>query len=287
MKFDLHGFYQDLCQTIIPYLEKHLLKNDTFSQAGITVSEPIAAHPLIRLSFPTTQQANLYVVMRYLEGLPYMQYRIYRVGKQIVITEDEAYKGEKETSIERIKTFLFNLERRTVDLGIAFTLLTPYAIASTESRVTLRLRVNSIKNAHKLCDYVDIHWAPELEKKFILKMEVPIEDMQRYNSGAFTPKSSYEEKTPGLVIPLQRTGESVVLTEREKQILLFICEECNDAEIARKLHIVKSAVKRCVGDLLLKINAKTIAGLAIYAMKTGLFSLTEIPALGSEDEKIG
>ncbi|MBN2727774.1 MAG: response regulator transcription factor [Bacteroidales bacterium] len=63
------------------------------------------------------------------------------------------------------------------------------------------------------------------------------------------------------------------LSEREKEILYNICIGLSNLEIADKLFISKRTVDKHRENILLKTNAGNTAGLVIYAIKNGIFSI--------------
>lgn len=73
---------------------------------------------------------------------------------------------------------------------------------------------------------------------------------------------------------LKNTGNiSIELTERETEILRFICKEYSNAEIAEKLFISVRTVEGHRTNLLLKTGCKNTAGLALFAVKHKIFEL--------------
>jgi DNA-binding NarL/FixJ family response regulator len=65
----------------------------------------------------------------------------------------------------------------------------------------------------------------------------------------------------------------VELTERENEILLFICREFSNAEIARELSLSIRTVEGHRNNLLLKTGCRNSAGLVMFALKHGLFQI--------------
>lgn len=61
------------------------------------------------------------------------------------------------------------------------------------------------------------------------------------------------------------------LTNREKEILHFICREFTSPEIAEKLFISESTVNGHRNNLLAKTYARNTAGLVLFAIKNNLF----------------
>jgi DNA-binding NarL/FixJ family response regulator len=65
----------------------------------------------------------------------------------------------------------------------------------------------------------------------------------------------------------------VELTERENEMLLFICREYSNAEIARELNLSIRTVEGHRNNLLLKTGCRNSAGLVMFALKHGLFQI--------------
>jgi DNA-binding NarL/FixJ family response regulator len=63
----------------------------------------------------------------------------------------------------------------------------------------------------------------------------------------------------------------VKLSEREKQVLVLICNEFNNAEIAGQLYLSPRTVEGHRNNLLSKIGCRNTAGLVIFAVKYALF----------------
>lgn len=63
-----------------------------------------------------------------------------------------------------------------------------------------------------------------------------------------------------------------ILSDREKQVLLLICEEFETKEIAEKLSIGIRTIESHRRNLLAKTNSRNMAGLVIYAVTHGLFN---------------
>ncbi|MEP5613461.1 MAG: response regulator transcription factor [Cyclobacteriaceae bacterium] len=70
--------------------------------------------------------------------------------------------------------------------------------------------------------------------------------------------------------PKQRLSLESDLTEREKEVLLLITEECSNQEIADQLFISIRTVETHKRNLLEKTGCKNIAGLVMYAVERNL-----------------
>ncbi len=62
----------------------------------------------------------------------------------------------------------------------------------------------------------------------------------------------------------------VLLTQREREILILICEEFNNQEIADKLFISKQTVETHRKNIMHKVECKSVVGLIKYAMQIDL-----------------
>lgn len=65
-------------------------------------------------------------------------------------------------------------------------------------------------------------------------------------------------------------GDNIVLTDREMDVLLRICEEKTDTQIAEELLISKLTVESYRKSLIKKIGVKKSIGLAIFAIRENL-----------------
>jgi DNA-binding NarL/FixJ family response regulator len=64
-----------------------------------------------------------------------------------------------------------------------------------------------------------------------------------------------------------------MLTEREKEILLLVCQEYTNKEIAEKLNLSVRTIDGHRNRLLKKVGARNAAGLVKFALRTGFYSL--------------
>jgi len=63
----------------------------------------------------------------------------------------------------------------------------------------------------------------------------------------------------------------IILSPREQQVLELICMELNTAEIAAKLFISARTAEGHRNNLLLKTGCRNVAGLVVFAVKSGIF----------------
>jgi two-component system, NarL family, response regulator NreC len=64
-------------------------------------------------------------------------------------------------------------------------------------------------------------------------------------------------------------------SEREKEIILFICAEFTNKEIGDKMFLSKRTVDGYRAKIMEKMEVKSTAGIVIYAVRQGLFKLDE------------
>lgn len=66
-----------------------------------------------------------------------------------------------------------------------------------------------------------------------------------------------------------------LFSEKEKEIICYVCEEKSSEEIGKLLCMSKRTVDGIRAKLLIKMNVKTLAGVAIYAIKNSIYILRE------------
>lgn len=79
-----------------------------------------------------------------------------------------------------------------------------------------------------------------------------------------------------IMSPLQTKAnrEQIIdITNREKEVLQLICEECTTQEIADRLFISVRTVDGHRNNLLSKLGCRNTAGLVVYALQNGLVNL--------------
>lgn len=85
--------------------------------------------------------------------------------------------------------------------------------------------------------------------------ETVFEIINRQNISNFKPKSQYTD---------------IVLTVREREVLELICQQMSTTEIAEKLFISSRTVEGHRNNLLLKTEAKNVAGLVVFAIQNNI-----------------
>lgn len=71
----------------------------------------------------------------------------------------------------------------------------------------------------------------------------------------------------------RKDTKRIDLTQREKNVLLFIAKGLSNIEIADKLFISPRTVEKHRAELLLKTESKNSISLVVYAIKNGLVSI--------------
>lgn len=85
--------------------------------------------------------------------------------------------------------------------------------------------------------------------------ETVFEIINRQNISNFKPKSQYID---------------ITLTAREREVLELICQQMSTAEIAERLFISSRTVEGHRNNLLLKTEAKNVAGLVVFAIQNNI-----------------
>lgn len=65
--------------------------------------------------------------------------------------------------------------------------------------------------------------------------------------------------------------EKVELSDREKEIIVMICKQLSTQEIADKLSLSNNTVKTHRNNIMKKLETDNVVGIAIYAVRAGIF----------------
>ena len=106
-------------------------------------------------------------------------------------------------------------------------------------------------------------------KKELLEAIHRVADGKTHFSGEITQLMMDSFKNPARKT---HKPELMQLTDREKEVLKLIAEECSTKEIAEKLFISPNTVETHRKNLFSKLKVKNLAGLVKYALQTGLIS---------------
>jgi DNA-binding NarL/FixJ family response regulator len=95
------------------------------------------------------------------------------------------------------------------------------------------------------------------------------------NANYFCERTSMKllRKIAGSKIKVEITENASLLTPMEKQVVLLICEELSNKEIASRLDIVTKTVEGYRYKIYEKTGAKNAVGLVFFAIRSGLFKL--------------
>lgn len=92
-------------------------------------------------------------------------------------------------------------------------------------------------------------------------------------------KKSYSQEVTDIVMEgfgtkpkmKNRVVSELPLTEREKEILVLICQEKTNPEISEELFVSVRTIESHKRNLLEKTGCKNVAGLVLYAIERGIF----------------
>lgn len=70
-----------------------------------------------------------------------------------------------------------------------------------------------------------------------------------------------------------------MLSERELEVLILLCQQKTAQEIGDKLFITKRTVEGHKNNLFVKTGAKNVAGLVIYAVQNGIIKAEDLPII--------
>ncbi len=73
--------------------------------------------------------------------------------------------------------------------------------------------------------------------------------------------------------------EENILSERELEVLILLCQQKTAQEIGDKLFITKRTVEGHKNNLFVKTGAKNVAGLVIYAVQNGIIMADDLPII--------
>ena len=79
--------------------------------------------------------------------------------------------------------------------------------------------------------------------------------------------------------PKQQPLTADPLTERELDVLRLVAQGCSNKDIALKLSVSELTVRTHVSNILSKLHLASRTQAALYALRKGITSLTDIPAL--------
>lgn len=126
--------------------------------------------------------------------------------------------------------------------------------------------IKDAENRGQIYGYMEKPWDADLLKKYI---------MHAY--GDFYNKIVEEQRKSKLNRTLSRTVNLNIdfnntLSNREKEVMMYIVKELNSSEIAEKLFISKRTVDGHRKNIITKLNVKNTAGLVKYAIQNGIIN---------------
>ena len=121
---------------------------------------------------------------------------------------------------------------------------------------------------------VDAFIPKETDKEMLLKIVFEVYERGHY----FIPEQvvALREQLPTGKTPSFEKNSKDGLTQREKEILILICQQFTAKEIAKKIFVTTKTVEAHKGNLLLKTGVKNTVGLIIYAMQNKIVNANDL-----------
>ncbi len=110
-----------------------------------------------------------------------------------------------------------------------------------------------------------------LKDSDIQEVESAIEAV--YNGGNYFSESLLESLTTYMRSSESAQQDSALLSSRETEILIAVCQGLSNHEIADKLFISKRTVDKHRANIMEKTNCRNTANLVVYAVKNNLVDL--------------
>lgn len=89
----------------------------------------------------------------------------------------------------------------------------------------------------------------------------------------FSSSVSHEVMESLMRLKKDKNSDTVLLTEREKEVLQLIVNDKSNQEIAQRLNVSVRTIESHKQNLLLKTNTKSVAGLVVFALKNNLVDI--------------
>lgn len=178
--------------------------------------------------------------------------------------------GEAEAILDKVKDIhvLITDQRMPVKLG---TELLAETVKKYPKQVRILLtayaddeEIKDAENRGQIYGYMEKPWDADLLKNYII---------QAY--GDFYSKIMQEQRESKLnptlagIVNLNIDFNSK-LSNREKEVMMYIVKELNSSEIAEKLFISKRTVDGHRKNIIAKLNVKNTAGLVKYVIQNGI-----------------
>jgi DNA-binding NarL/FixJ family response regulator len=104
---------------------------------------------------------------------------------------------------------------------------------------------------------------------FLLK-EANFNELQKAIESVREGKPYFSQELLLSILKLKKNAPNINLNDREKDVLVHICNGSSTAQIAEILHLSVSAIEKYRSELLLKTNCPNSTALAVYAIKNNL-----------------
>ena len=99
------------------------------------------------------------------------------------------------------------------------------------------------------------------------------DEIEKALKSVMNDQKYFSPKTQQVFFETQTSKKKVELTEREMEILQLIVEEKTTKEIADELHLSEKTIETHRGNLMLKLEARNIAGMVRKAIMLGIVQI--------------
>lgn len=107
---------------------------------------------------------------------------------------------------------------------------------------------------------------------FLLK-ESNYDELEKAIESIFDGRPYFSQELLLKLLRARKKQAEVQITNREKEVLEFLCKGLSTAEIADKLFLSVSTIEKHRAELLVKTNSPNSTALAVYAIKNNLVDL--------------
>lgn len=99
------------------------------------------------------------------------------------------------------------------------------------------------------------------------------DEIEKALKAVMSDEKYFSQKTQQVFFETQTSNQKVELTERELEILQLIVEEKTTKEIAEQLFLSEKTIETHRGNIMLKLEARNIAGMVRKAIMEGLVKI--------------
>ena len=99
------------------------------------------------------------------------------------------------------------------------------------------------------------------------------DEIEKALKAVMSDEKYFSQKTQQVFFETQPSNQKVELTERELEILQLIVEEKTTKEIAEQLFLSEKTIETHRGNIMLKLEARNIAGMVRKAIMEGLVKI--------------